>query len=136
MGQRNRLDVGYPHESLQHQYQQDHCRFFRANPELLFRSKSKIWTKLTCHEKSFSRRKFYFKICGKKCSGEGKGQKCLRESRGGLNGRQASVTSKKSPNVYKSCPKIISQEKLNILTPLKNCLISWDILQINCCQRL
>ena len=28
-----------------------------------------------------------------------------------------SVTSKKSPNVYKSCPKIISQEKLKILAP-------------------
>ena len=31
-----------------------------------------------------------------------------------------SVTSKKSPNVYKGCPKIISLEKLKILTPLKN----------------
>ena len=30
-----------------------------------------------------------------------------------------SVTSKKSPNVYKSCPKMISQEKLKILTPLQ-----------------
>ena len=30
-----------------------------------------------------------------------------------------SVTSKKSPNVYKSCAKIISQEKLKILTPLQ-----------------
>ena len=30
-----------------------------------------------------------------------------------------SVTRKKSPNVYKSCPKIISLEKLNILTPLQ-----------------
>ena len=30
-----------------------------------------------------------------------------------------SVTSKKLPNVYKSCPKIISLEKLNILTPLQ-----------------
>ena len=29
-----------------------------------------------------------------------------------------SVTSKKSPNVCKSCPKIISLEKLKILTPL------------------
>ena len=29
-----------------------------------------------------------------------------------------SVTSKKSPNVYKSCPKIISQQKINILTHL------------------
>ena len=28
-----------------------------------------------------------------------------------------SVTSKKLPNVYKSCPKIISKEKLIILTP-------------------
>ena len=26
---------------------------------------------------------------------------------------------KKSPNVYKSCPKIISLEKLNILTPFQ-----------------
>ena len=30
-----------------------------------------------------------------------------------------SVISKKSPNVYKSCPKIISLEKLKILTPLR-----------------
>ena len=30
----------------------------------------------------------------------------------------ASVTSKKLPNVYKSCPKMISLEKLKILTPL------------------
>ena len=29
-----------------------------------------------------------------------------------------SVTSKKSPNVYKSRPKMISLEKLMILTPL------------------
>ena len=30
-----------------------------------------------------------------------------------------SVTSKKSPNVYTSCPKMISLEKLKILTPLQ-----------------
>ena len=30
-----------------------------------------------------------------------------------------SVTRKKSPNVYKSCPKIISLENLKILTPLQ-----------------
>ena len=30
-----------------------------------------------------------------------------------------SVTSKKSPNVYESCPKMISLEKLKILTPLQ-----------------
>ena len=30
-----------------------------------------------------------------------------------------SATSKKSPNVYKSCLKIISLEKLKILTPLQ-----------------
>ena len=30
-----------------------------------------------------------------------------------------SVTSKKSPNVYKSCPNMISLEKLKILTPLQ-----------------
>ena len=30
-----------------------------------------------------------------------------------------SVTSKKSPNVYKSCPKMSSLEKLKILTPLQ-----------------
>ena len=30
-----------------------------------------------------------------------------------------SVTRKKSPNVYKSCPKMISLEKLKILTPLQ-----------------
>ena len=31
----------------------------------------------------------------------------------------ASMTSKKLPNVYKSCPRMISLEKLNILTPLQ-----------------
>ena len=41
-----------------------------------------------------------------------------------LGGR---VTSKKLPNVYKSCPKMISLEKLKILTPLKNCLRMWEI---------
>ena len=30
-----------------------------------------------------------------------------------------SVTSKKSQNVFKSCPKLISLEKLKILTPLQ-----------------
>ena len=29
------------------------------------------------------------------------------------------MTSKKSPNVYKSCPQIILLEKLKILTPLQ-----------------
>ena len=32
---------------------------------------------------------------------------------------EISVTSKKLPNVYKSYPKIISLEKLKILTPLQ-----------------
>ena len=40
----------------------------------------------------------------------------------------ASVTSKKSPNVYKSCPNMISLEKLKIFTPLFG--------QISCYQRL
>ena len=31
----------------------------------------------------------------------------------------ASVTRKKLPNVYKSCPKMISLEKWKILTPLQ-----------------
>ena len=31
----------------------------------------------------------------------------------------ASVTSKNLPNVYKSCPKMISLEKFKILTPLQ-----------------
>ena len=30
-----------------------------------------------------------------------------------------SVTSKKSPNVYKICPKMISLETLKLLTPLQ-----------------
>ena len=30
----------------------------------------------------------------------------------------SSVTSKKSPNVFKGCPKMMSLEKLKILTPL------------------
>ena len=32
---------------------------------------------------------------------------------------RSSVTSKESPNVYKSCPKVISLEKFKILTPFK-----------------
>ena len=32
---------------------------------------------------------------------------------------RTSVTSKKLPNVYKSCPKMIKLEKLKILTPLQ-----------------
>ena len=32
---------------------------------------------------------------------------------------ESSVTSKKLPNVYKSCPKMISLEKWLILTPLQ-----------------
>ena len=32
------------------------------------------------------------------------------------------VTSKNSPNVYKSCPKIISLEKIKILAPLQKLL--------------
>ena len=35
------------------------------------------------------------------------------------NGTTFSVTRWKSPNVYKSCPKTISQEKLTIYTPLQ-----------------
>ena len=38
-----------------------------------------------------------------------------------------SVTRKKSPNVYESCPKMISLEKLKILTPLQKCLRMWEI---------
>ena len=33
--------------------------------------------------------------------------------------RESSVTSKKLPNVYKSCRKMISIEKLKILTPFQ-----------------
>ena len=33
--------------------------------------------------------------------------------------RLASVSGEKSPNVFKSCPKMISLEKLKILTPLQ-----------------
>ena len=33
--------------------------------------------------------------------------------------KPTSVTSKKLPNVYKNCPKMISLEKLKILTPLQ-----------------
>ena len=44
---------------------------------------------------------------------------------------------KKSPNVNKSCPKMISLQKLKVLTPLhklpKNV---WDSGKLNCCQAL
>ena len=38
----------------------------------------------------------------------------------GIAFRATSVTIKKSPNVYKSCTKMISLEKWKILTPLQN----------------
>ena len=38
-----------------------------------------------------------------------------------------SVTSKKSPNVYKSYPKMISVEKLKILTHLQKWPTMWEI---------
>ena len=48
-----------------------------------------------------------------------------------------SVTRKKSPNVYKSCPKMISLEKLMIMTPLQKLPKNvGDFGKINCCQRL
>ena len=40
-----------------------------------------------------------------------------------------SVTRKKLPNVYKSCPNMISLEKWMILAPLKNCLRMWEALK-------
>ena len=43
---------------------------------------------------------------------------------------------KKSPNIYKSCPKMISLEKLYILTPLQK--LSKNVVrsvQIKCCQK-
>ena len=41
---------------------------------------------------------------------------------------EGSVTSKKSTNVYKSCPKIISLEKFMILTPLQKLPMNvWDL---------
>ena len=47
------------------------------------------------------------------------------------------MTWKKSPNVYKSCPKIISVEKLKILTPFQKLPMNvGDMDKINCCQRL
>ena len=49
----------------------------------------------------------------------------------------SSVTRKKSPNVYKSCPKIISLEKLKIFIALQKLPKNvGDFGQINCCQRL
>ena len=49
----------------------------------------------------------------------------------------SSVTSKKSPNVYKSCPELISLEKLKIFTPLQKLPKNLrDLGKCNCCQRL
>ena len=36
-----------------------------------------------------------------------------------LNSKESSVTRKKSQNVYKSCPKMISLEKLKVLSHLQ-----------------
>ena len=42
-----------------------------------------------------------------------------------------SVTSKKLPNVYKSCPKLISLEKWKILTPLQKLPKNvWDLSKL------
>ena len=49
----------------------------------------------------------------------------LRET--AQSGKPSSVTSKKLPNIYKSCPKMISLEKLKILTPLQNSLRMGEI---------
>ena len=46
-------------------------------------------------------------------------RKLEKISEGG-RGSLSSVTSKKLPNVDKSCPKMISLEKLKILTTLQN----------------
>ena len=49
----------------------------------------------------------------------------------------SSVTSKNSPNVYKSCPKRISLVKWKILTPLqKLSKMCWRLCQNNCCPGL
>ena len=46
--------------------------------------------------------------------------RCRLHTRGCLLTMKAALeTCKKSPNVYKSCPKIISLEKFKILTPLQ-----------------
>ena len=53
-------------------------------------------------------------------------------------GAATSVTRKKSPNVYKSCPKMISPEKRIILTPLQK--LPKNVRDLgklgNWCQRL
>ena len=60
-----------------------------------------------------------------------------RNHKGGSRDYYCSVTRKKSPNVYKSYPKMISLEKLKIMTPLqKNSSEFGRFGQINCCQRL
>ena len=49
----------------------------------------------------------------------------------------SSVTRKKSPNVYKSCPKMISLEKLLILTPLQKLPKNVeDLGKFYCCQKV
>ena len=49
----------------------------------------------------------------------------------------SSVTSKKSPNVCKSCPKMVSLEKLKILTPLQKLPKNIEYLgKLIWCQRL
>ena len=48
-----------------------------------------------------------------------------------------SVTCKKSPNVYKSCPKRILQVKWKILTNLQKFpIMCWQFGQNNCCHGL
>ena len=47
-----------------------------------------------------------------------------------------SVTSKKSPNVYKTCPKLIALEKKRFWHLYKNCPILWVFGQNNSCRLL
>ena len=44
---------------------------------------------------------------------------CLKAHSDYSDSAATSVTREKSPNVHKSCPKMISLEKLKILTPLQ-----------------
>ena len=60
-----------------------------------------------------------------------------RSSNSGRSSESTAVWPVKSHQMsIKSCPKMISLEKIKILTPLQKLPIMWEIWEINCCQRL
>ena len=90
----------------------DNCQWY-----LKYCQFRKIWSHWSPRRLAFSKREFFFYI-----SQDGPTHSHDLDHNNVWVNRPSiglSVTRKKLPNVYKSCPKIISREKLKILTPLQ-----------------